>query len=115
MELGAAALAIENDSDDEDAEDDEVRQTDALLILAMTEDDFSHLEVQIYSEDGNLYVHHDISLPDFPICLAWLDCPPYTDLDGSQLQVNVIIEIGHLQSMIAIVKLGLVLLLSKGG
>lgn len=27
-------------------------------------------------DDGNLYVHHDILLPEFPLCVAWLDCPP---------------------------------------
>jgi periodic tryptophan protein 1 len=37
----------------------------------MTEDEFSHLEVQLLSDDGNLYVHHDITLPDFPLSLAW--------------------------------------------
>lgn len=39
--------------------------------VAMTEDEFSHLEVQLLSDDGNLYVHHDITLPDFPLSLAW--------------------------------------------
>lgn len=30
------------------------------------------------SEDGdsNMYVHHDIILPAFPLCTAWLDCNP---------------------------------------
>ncbi len=25
---------------------------------------------------SNLYVHHDIMLPAFPLALAWLDCHP---------------------------------------
>lgn len=29
-------------------------------------------------ETGNLYVHHDISLPSLPLCLAWMDMPPRT-------------------------------------
>ena len=39
-----------------------------------------HLQVWVYEDadedDGNLYVHHDILLPEFPLCLAWMDCPP---------------------------------------
>ena len=26
--------------------------------------------------DANLYVHHDIMLPAFPLAVAWLDCDP---------------------------------------
>lgn len=25
--------------------------------------------------DSNMYVHHDILIPAFPLCTAWLDCP----------------------------------------
>ena len=28
------------------------------------------------SGDANAYVHHDIMLPAFPLCLAWVDCHP---------------------------------------
>ena len=73
MENGDAAFAMEvGDDDDEDADDDEIRPTDSLLVVAITEDEFSHLEVQLFSDDGNLYTHHDITLPEFPLCLAWL-------------------------------------------
>jgi hypothetical protein len=73
---GNRALAYE-DEDDEDQEDDEILPSDSLLLLAMTEDEYSHLEVQVLTEDGGLYTHHDILLPDFPLSLAWMDCPPY--------------------------------------
>lgn len=73
MESGDSAFAMEVDDDgDEDADDDEIRPTDSLLVVAITEDEFSHLEVQLFSDDGNLYTHHDITLPEFPLCLAWL-------------------------------------------
>jgi hypothetical protein len=71
-----------------------------------TEEDDSHLEVQVLSQDGGLFVHHggiaislceypsltsmsvcmcvDITLPDFPLSLAWMDCPPF--LAGQQQQ-----------------------------
>jgi len=47
------------------------------LVTAKTEDEISHLEVFVYDESQeNLYVHHDIMLPSFPLCLEWLDFHP---------------------------------------
>jgi periodic tryptophan protein 1 len=74
----------ENDEDDEDDEDDdldkediEIRPTDAVILVANTEEEFSNLEVQVYDEEnGALYVHHEINLPAFPLALAWMDCSP---------------------------------------
>jgi periodic tryptophan protein 1 len=88
MEQGNMAIAMDKDSDDEDADDDEIRPTDTLIAVAITEDESSHLEVQLMTEEGDLYVHHDIHLPDFPLCLAWLDCPPYLTSDGQQQAVG---------------------------
>lgn len=88
-------------SDAEDADDDEVRPTDALFVVALTEDEDSHLEVQLYSEDGNLYVHHDIYLPDFPLCLAWMDCPPFL-VDDSQVNVGNYVAVGTFSPAIEI-------------
>lgn len=45
LEQGDIALAVDPDEDDEDAEDDEIRVTDSLLVVAITEDEYSHLEV----------------------------------------------------------------------
>jgi periodic tryptophan protein 1 len=45
-----------------------------MLAAVKTEDDISHLEVYIFEEnDDNLYVHHDVMLPAFPLCVEWLD------------------------------------------
>lgn len=48
----------------------------------------AHLQVWVYEEadesagPSNLYVHHDILLPAFPLSLAWLDCNPKGGLEG---------------------------------
>ncbi|KAG5514455.1 hypothetical protein RHGRI_035759 [Rhododendron griersonianum] len=62
------------DYDSEELEDVIIKAEDAVLICARNED-----EVWIYEDpaggDSNMYVHHDIIIPAFPLCLAWLDCP----------------------------------------
>ncbi|XP_058213841.1 uncharacterized WD repeat-containing protein C17D11.16-like [Rhododendron vialii] len=67
------------DYDSEELEDVIIKAEDAVLICACTEDEVSHLEVWIYEDlaggDLNMYVHHDIIIPAFPLCLAWLNCP----------------------------------------
>jgi periodic tryptophan protein 1 len=106
MEQGNIAYADdmgEDDWDPEDQEDNEIKASDSLLVVAMTEDEFSHLEVQVFSEDGNLFVHHDITLPDFPLSLAWMDCPPFaTSADGSQSTVGNYIAVGTFSPAIEI-------------
>lgn len=115
MEDGNVALAMMNmdtgsmnddDEEDEDEEDDVIRPGDRLLVAAITEDEFSHLEVQLLTDDGNLFVHHDIQLPDFPLCLAWLDCPPFlagsTGADGAQLALGNYMAVGTFSPAIEI-------------
>ena len=61
----------DDDDDDSDADDHNLTPDDAILVIAKTEDDFASLEVHVYEErTGNLFVHHDIPLPSFPLCLA---------------------------------------------
>ena len=93
LEQGDIALAVDPDEDDEDAEDDEIKPTDSLLVVALTEDEYSHLEVQLLADDGTMFIHHDISLPEFPLCLAWMDCPPF-QADGGQLAIGNYIAVG---------------------
>lgn len=83
---GAEAMndgAIDEDEEEEDdelendREDVEILPTDAVILVANTEEEFSNLEVQVYDDDnGSLYVHHEINLPAFPLSLAWMDCAP---------------------------------------
>lgn len=64
----------------------EILPSDNLLVAARTDDDISQLEVYVYDESlENLYVHHDIMLPSFPLCLEWLDFPPLQSVDGSMV------------------------------
>lgn len=67
------------EEEDDEREELEIYPTDNLLIAAKTEDEISQLEIYIYDESKeNLYVHHDLMLPNFPLCLEWLDFPPTT-------------------------------------
>ena len=57
----------------DDLDDYRFRPTDAVLLVGRTEDELSSLEVHVYAEDtGGLYVHHDITLSAFPLCLEWI-------------------------------------------
>lgn len=111
MEDGNTALAMMNmdmgdikddDDEDDDDEDDVIRPSDRLLVAAITEDEFSHLEVQLITEDGNLFVHHDIQLPDFPLCLAWMDCPPFRADDAAQQVLGNYMAVGTFSPAIEI-------------
>ncbi|KAJ3209750.1 hypothetical protein HK099_008437, partial [Clydaea vesicula] len=60
--------------DEEELNEMEILPTDNLILACKTEDDVSHLEILVYeNEEDNLYVHHDIMLPSFPLCTEWLD------------------------------------------
>lgn len=66
----------DNEGEDE-REELEVLPTDNLVVIAKTQDEISQLEIYVYDEsEENLYAHHDLMLPNFPLCLEWLDFPP---------------------------------------
>ncbi|KAF9467997.1 WD40-repeat-containing domain protein [Collybia nuda] len=63
--------------EDDEREELEVFSTDNLIVVAKTEDEISQLEIYVYDESQeNLYAHHDLMLPNFPLCLEWLDFTP---------------------------------------
>ncbi|KAG8954407.1 hypothetical protein FRC04_011734 [Tulasnella sp. 424] len=74
-----------HDEDEEEAQELEIRPSDNLIVTAKTEDHVSSLEIYVYDEsEDNLYAHHDILLPSFPVCLEWLDYPPSSSTADSK-------------------------------
>eukprot|EP00128_Syssomonas_multiformis_P017046 Colp12_sorted_trinity150504_noHs@36386 len=70
--------------EDEEREDFEIRPTDNLIVVGITEEDHSRLDVYVWEEEEeNAYVHHDIILSSFPLCLEWLDFESGTEEKGS--------------------------------
>lgn len=67
-----------DDEDDlDDLENFVIRPTDGILIAATSdEEEYSHLDLYIHEEEeDNLYIHHDMLLPSFPLSLAFFDHP----------------------------------------
>lgn len=69
----------DDDEDSEELEDKVIQPMDSVIVCARNEDDVSDIVVYIYEElaDGvaNQYSHHEILIPAYPLCTAWLDCP----------------------------------------
>ncbi|EGN98850.1 hypothetical protein SERLA73DRAFT_89888 [Serpula lacrymans var. lacrymans S7.3] len=100
------------EEEDDEREDLEVLPTDNLLVAAKTEDEISQLEIYVYDESQeNLYIHHDLMLPNFPLCLEWLDFPPAsssTPSDTSTKQFGNYIAVGTMDPEIEIWSLDVV-------
>jgi len=61
-------------SDSEEEKDDyTIRKSDSIIVAATAENDHSNLEIYVYEHEvGNLYVHHEIILSSYPLCIEWL-------------------------------------------
>ncbi|XP_045542338.1 periodic tryptophan protein 1 homolog [Papilio machaon] len=77
-------VQIRTEGPDSDEEDDIIKPTDNLLLVGHVESDASILEVHIFNkEEGSFYVHHDIILPWFPLCIEWLSHDPTDPQPGN--------------------------------
>lgn len=85
-------LLDKDDEDDEEIEDLNIKPTDGVIVCAHNEEDTNQLEVLIFeeTEDGepNMYIHHEILLPAYPLCLAWTDCNLKTGEKGNFIAVG---------------------------
>ncbi|KAJ1510780.1 hypothetical protein HMI54_012310 [Coelomomyces lativittatus] len=73
--LNSDGMMDEEEEENEEKEDVRIDPTDHLLCLATHQDGLSVLEFQVFTKEHQLYPHHDILLPTFPLCLA--QSPPH--------------------------------------
>jgi len=91
----------DEDDEDSDADDLVIQPTDKLVLAARSEEDASNIEVHVYEMDGhNLYPHHDIMLPSFPLALEWVGRRP-TGAAGSS-GGNNLVAVGTFEPQIEI-------------
>ena len=77
MEMDEQKFPLEIDDNEEEKEDLTIHKSDALIVTAAAEQDYSNLEVYLYEEENsNLFVHHEIMLNAYPLCLEWLKYAP---------------------------------------
>jgi periodic tryptophan protein 1 len=59
--------------EDQNQDDFKIQDSDHVLIAAKIQNEFSGLEIYVFEEQSqNLFVHHDLILSSFPVCLEWL-------------------------------------------
>lgn len=85
---------------EEEKEDFTIKKTDSIIVAATADNDHSNLEVYIYEhEKSNLYVHHEIILSAYPLCIEWL--PKFQNEKSNLIVVGTflpLIEIWNLDS-----------------
>lgn len=102
-------VSLPNDTEkSEEKQELQVYPTDNMVLATRTEDDISYLDVYVYDDgagfhdleiptekedeqdpdvarglvrDSSLYVHHDLMLPAFPLCVEWLNYKPGANND----------------------------------
>lgn len=92
-------LSLPNEEDiQQDKQEFQIYPSDNLVLATRTEDEISYLDVYVYDDgagnigkddieddphlqkgymrESSLYVHHDLMLPAFPLCVEWINYRP---------------------------------------
>lgn len=68
IEMDNQQFPAELEDGEEEKEDLTIHKSDALIVTAAAEQDYSNLEVYLFEEEkSNLFVHHEIMLNAFPL------------------------------------------------
>eukprot|EP00927_Polykrikos_kofoidii_P024533 TRINITY_DN22295_c0_g1_i1.p1 TRINITY_DN22295_c0_g1~~TRINITY_DN22295_c0_g1_i1.p1 ORF type:complete len:462 (-),score=98.22 TRINITY_DN22295_c0_g1_i1:110-1495(-) len=90
------------DSESDSDGDNEIGPNDQVFIAASCEEDCCNLEMYVYDEsEAGMYVHHEIMLGAYPLCLEWLSSTAKT-AEGSFAALGLIdhsIQIWDLDSL----------------
>jgi len=71
------------DLDEDERGDSMINKNDNLFVTGRMEEDYNSLDVYLYNEEAeDLFVHHDILLESFPLCVEWLSFEPGAE-DGN--------------------------------
>lgn len=67
-------ITLKEEDNDSDTEDFKILPTDNLLLVGQADEEYSCIEVKVYSEaTHHSYNHHEIMLNAYPLCLEWMD------------------------------------------
>ncbi|XP_064466852.1 periodic tryptophan protein 1 homolog [Ornithodoros turicata] len=78
-----------DEESEEEIDDFTIRQSDNLIAVARVDDDCGSIEIYVSNEaEDHLYVHHDIIVQTYPVCIEWLSYDPTESSPGNYIAVG---------------------------